>query len=171
MAPTIRIDDQVFEELKKRAEPFVDSPNDVLRRLLGLNGASPPSEALDSPTTGRHPPIVIDDPVMLIRINKSYRPGMSDVELYHATRYAWRAGRRRERARFVCAVFEGVVLGVYEVEQWRKASPPQGQTWIGERWEFDGIPAKDPVRSKYLGRRVASYFPHGAQTPIRYVNC
>ena len=37
MAPTIRIDDEVFEALQKQAEPLVDSPNDVLRRVFGLN--------------------------------------------------------------------------------------------------------------------------------------
>jgi hypothetical protein len=36
MSPTIRIDDDVFDELKKHAEPFVDTPNSVLRQLLGL---------------------------------------------------------------------------------------------------------------------------------------
>jgi len=36
--PTIRIDDEVFAVLQKRAEAFVDSPNDVLRRDYGLNG-------------------------------------------------------------------------------------------------------------------------------------
>lgn len=36
MSPTIRIDDDVFDELKKHAEPFVDTPNTVLRRILGL---------------------------------------------------------------------------------------------------------------------------------------
>lgn len=35
--PTIRIDDEVWKELKRRAEPLVDTPNDVLRRALGLN--------------------------------------------------------------------------------------------------------------------------------------
>jgi Mrr N-terminal domain len=39
MSPTIRIDDDVFEELKKHAEPFVDTPNTVLRRLLNLGQA------------------------------------------------------------------------------------------------------------------------------------
>ena len=33
----IDVDDQVYEALKKLAEPFVDSPNTVLRRLLGLD--------------------------------------------------------------------------------------------------------------------------------------
>ena len=36
MSPTIRIDDEVFDELKKHAEPFVDTPNTVLRRILEL---------------------------------------------------------------------------------------------------------------------------------------
>ena len=36
--PVIRIDDDVWRELKKRAEPLVDNPNSVLRRLFGLNG-------------------------------------------------------------------------------------------------------------------------------------
>jgi Mrr N-terminal domain len=42
MSPTIRIDDDVFDQLKKHAEPLVDTPNTVLRRLLGLSdsGAS-----------------------------------------------------------------------------------------------------------------------------------
>ena len=39
--PTVRIDDEVWEALQKRAKPFVDTPNDVLRRMLGLDhGAS-----------------------------------------------------------------------------------------------------------------------------------
>jgi hypothetical protein len=36
VAPTIRIDDEVFDALKRHAEPFVDTPNSVLRRLLEL---------------------------------------------------------------------------------------------------------------------------------------
>ena len=36
MAPSIEIDDEVFALLQSKAEPLVDSPNSVLRRLLGL---------------------------------------------------------------------------------------------------------------------------------------
>lgn len=40
MMATIRIDDEVFEMLKQLAEPFVDTPNTVIRRLLeGQGGA------------------------------------------------------------------------------------------------------------------------------------
>lgn len=34
----IEVDDQVFEAIKEAAEPFVDTPNTVLRRLLGVKG-------------------------------------------------------------------------------------------------------------------------------------
>lgn len=37
---TIEIDQEVFEFLKMQAEPFIDTPNDVLRRLL-LNNKFP----------------------------------------------------------------------------------------------------------------------------------
>lgn len=51
MSPTIRVDDEVYEELQKRAKPFVDTPNSTLRRVLGLpekaaqsgSGATAPS--------------------------------------------------------------------------------------------------------------------------------
>jgi hypothetical protein len=41
MPPSIDIDDETFELLKERAEPFVDTPASVLRRLLGLDSRVP----------------------------------------------------------------------------------------------------------------------------------
>jgi hypothetical protein len=40
MAPRILIDDDVLALLKSNAEPFVDTPNSVLRRLLGMSPAN-----------------------------------------------------------------------------------------------------------------------------------
>jgi hypothetical protein len=37
--PTIRLDDDVFNGLKSLAEPFTDTPNSVIRRLLEDRGA------------------------------------------------------------------------------------------------------------------------------------
>ena len=36
--PVIRVDDEVWKELQGRAEPLVDTPNSVLRKILGLTG-------------------------------------------------------------------------------------------------------------------------------------
>lgn len=43
MCPSIDTDDEVFEVIKRHAEPFVDTPNTVLRRLLGIDEAKAPS--------------------------------------------------------------------------------------------------------------------------------
>jgi hypothetical protein len=43
VCPSIDADDEVFEVIKNNAEPFVDTPNTVLRRLLGLDLAKGPS--------------------------------------------------------------------------------------------------------------------------------
>jgi len=41
MSPQIDIDQEVLDLLKSHAEPFADTPNSVLRRLLGLQEPSP----------------------------------------------------------------------------------------------------------------------------------
>ncbi len=37
MSPNIRVDPDVYKALQKRATPFVDTPNSVLRRMLNLD--------------------------------------------------------------------------------------------------------------------------------------
>jgi hypothetical protein len=49
MSPTIRIGDDVYEHLQQHAEPFVDTPDSVLRRLLGLADG-----AQEEPPAGDH---------------------------------------------------------------------------------------------------------------------
>jgi hypothetical protein len=42
MSPSVELDEDIYEYLKSQAEPFTDTPNTVLRRLLQLDD---PSEA------------------------------------------------------------------------------------------------------------------------------
>ncbi|ADP83655.1 hypothetical protein [Pseudofrankia inefficax] len=51
MVPQIEVDEQVFKRLQDQAVPFVDTPNDVLRRILGFSGPA----AADESTTARRP--------------------------------------------------------------------------------------------------------------------
>lgn len=60
MAPEVVVDDEVYEYLKSQAEPFVDTPNSVLRRLLGLeqstaadDGAAQGATSIDSQQSRR----------------------------------------------------------------------------------------------------------------------
>ena len=40
MSPSVELDEDIYAYLKSQAEPFVDTPNTVLRRLLELDDAS-----------------------------------------------------------------------------------------------------------------------------------
>lgn len=59
MSPHIELDQEIFDFLKTKAEPFVDTPNTVLRRLLGLDSATtrtanlvvPANPSVDAPDT------------------------------------------------------------------------------------------------------------------------
>lgn len=50
MAPTIRVDDEVYAALQAEAQAFVDTPNTVLRRKLGLA----PEAAMTTGNTPTH---------------------------------------------------------------------------------------------------------------------
>lgn len=50
MAPRILIDDDVLALLKSNAEPFVDTPNSVLRRLLGMSAVNGGQAEGDEPS-------------------------------------------------------------------------------------------------------------------------
>jgi len=49
--PTIRLDDDVFNGLKTLAEPFTDTPNSVIRRLLEERGAIPGAKVVSESVT------------------------------------------------------------------------------------------------------------------------
>lgn len=121
-------------------------------------------------------PVEVMEPSLLIRINRQYREGMSEQELYEATRGIWKVGERRNEVRLAFAVFRGVVREVYEVEAWHPAGTtsystrPVEDVQVPGRWEFTGRRASEDLRERYIGRSVASYLTPGSQNPVTYVN-
>ena len=122
-------------------------------------------------------PARINDPVLTVRINKLYRRGMSDLELYEATRVQWKLGPRRDRVKYALAVFNGLVREVYEVDRWFPAltlayatRPGLTKRDAAGRWEFEGAIASAAIRDKYRGKSVHRYLSRGNQSPAVYVN-
>ncbi|MCP8616379.1 LEM-3-like GIY-YIG domain-containing protein [Salirhabdus salicampi] len=117
--------------------------------------------------------VYICEPSILIRVNRLFRYGMSDIELYDATRGIWRIGHDREKAHFAFAVFDGIVQEVYEIQAWFKAGSTfntRGSLGDNERWEFVGHKAVQSIREKYIGKSVEHYLNKNAQNPLKYVN-
>src|SRR2546427_414715 len=53
--PTIRVDNDVWEWLKRNARPLEDTPNSVLRRVAGLDAHNATPKSLVSPSPSRSP--------------------------------------------------------------------------------------------------------------------
>ncbi|MCL4467505.1 MAG: hypothetical protein M1591_01045 [Deltaproteobacteria bacterium] len=105
-----------------------------------------------------------DHPIILININKHYKQGMKDEELYEATRKAWVIGKKRNEAKFAIAVCRGLTRETYEIEGWEENKKNK------RRWEFIGVLAPDSIREKYNYKSVKKYFEKGAANPIKYIN-
>jgi len=125
----------------------------------------------------QQPEVKIDEPAVLIRINKLYHYGISALELYEVTRGVWVMGERRNSAQYAFAVFDGLVREVYEIEHWYPGgmtvytTRPREDVDRPDRWEFTGRVAEPDIRDKYLLKSVRSYIKPNSQNPITYVNC
>ena len=105
---------------------------------------------------------IFSDPVILININKLYRPNMTLTELYEATRKHWKVSiRRASRIKIACSVYRGIIRGVFTIHRWLP-TPERRRSY------FEGEDASQEIRDKYLHKSVAKYWKQGSQSPIKY---
>lgn len=106
-------------------------------------------------------PAIFSNPVILININKLYRPNMSPTELYEATRKHWRVSIRRvSTIQIACAVYRGIIREIFTIHQWLPSQ--KGRSY------FEGEVAPRKIREKYRHKSVAKYWKQGSQSPIKY---
>lgn len=103
--------------------------------------------------------IIIEEPAIIIKINKLFQRLMSADDLYNVTRHKWKLGPKRKLAKFAIASYAGLVREVYEIDNWQP---------VGDRWEFSGKQARDEIRNKYLNQSLKKYIKDGSQNPIKY---
>ena len=108
----------------------------------------------------------ITEPGILIRINQKYRKGMSDEELFEATRGVWKInenGLEAKKAKYAFAIYKGEIKEVYKIKEWHKAGTTSYKTRQDvhdpRRREFAGGLAEDEIRNKYLSKSVKEYSP------------
>lgn len=119
--------------------------------------------------TYRAEPVTIDVPCILITVNRLFSRNTDPERLYEITRGDWVIGTRREKARFVLAVFRGLVRAAYSISSWEpRTSSDPGQK-RRNRWRFSGTEAHD--LRHLIGGDVTAYLGKASQNPIRYVNC
>lgn len=125
----------------------------------------------------------IDEPAILIRINRTYNPSMSVEALYDYTRGRWKLNPvRAKKAKYGIAIYDGIIQEVYEIDDWHKAGTTESSrkpndnsefnsadSLIG-RHEFEGKLASEEIRNKYIGKSVKHLFAKGESNPIKYAN-
>ena len=122
----------------------------------------------------------ITENVLLIRINQQYHYGMTDFELYEATRTCWVVNQEKaDKLQYAFAVYNGMIMEVYQITAWLPAFSTMNSRNIDTdimdrniargRKEFVGIIAPDEIREKYVGGIVSDLFAPGNSNPIMYV--
>jgi hypothetical protein len=116
--------------------------------------------------------------LVLININRTIEN--PELALYDAVRYSWKISRRRaEGADYVLAVAHGLIVEVFEADEWLPAReenfpdvPASHGNWEHQdgRSGFRGRKGPDDVRKLYVNKRVPKRLrKRGAAGPIRYV--
>lgn len=118
----------------------------------------------------------IRENIVIIKINKSFREGMSENELYDATRGCWkRKIASVEKADYALAVAYGIVKQVYQIDEWLPAENevretiPYNEAVDAGRIIFKGRIADEEIRKKYLDHSVAGLFKRGEVAPVKVI--
>ena len=118
----------------------------------------------------------IRENIVIIKINKSYREGMSEIELYDVTRGCWkRKIASVEKADYALAVVYGIVKEIYQIDEWLPAENevretiPYNETADVGRIIFKGRIADEEIRKKYLDYSVAGLFKKGEASPVKVI--
>lgn len=108
----------------------------------------------------------INDSVLLININRRYKQGMSQKDIYNVVRENWRVDINKvKEIKIICAVSQGIIRGVFEPKSWREVLKKEDKG----RSCFLGKIADKKIVDKYLYKSVKKYWPIGSQNPIKYV--
>ena len=118
----------------------------------------------------------IRENIVIIKINKSFREGMSKTELYDVTRGCWkRKIASVEKAEYALAVVNGIVKEVYQIDEWLLAENevretiPYNEAVDAGRIIFKGKTADEKIRKKYLDYSVAGFFKRGEASPVKVI--
>jgi len=112
--------------------------------------------------------------MLLVCVNRTYEA----EGVYDAARYSWKISlTKAEQAKYVLAVAHGVIIGVFDANEWRTATKLNFPTISDEHgnWErqsgrlgFVGRSASNDV-SQLIGKCVPAKWGFRGN-PVRYVN-
>ena len=112
---------------------------------------------------------------VIININKKYKRGFTNEDIYEATRAYWPISKNKvDSLRYVLSEYKGLIVEVFEVDEWYAVEVPYnpGSKREGEmrtRYGFKGHVAPDDIRLEYINKSVAHHKKQGAAWPLLYL--
>lgn len=109
-------------------------------------------------------------PMLAITINRS----AAEKSAYEGVRYAWKLDiKRAQKAEYVLAVINGLIVGVFKPKRWLSATPenfPGTDAPREGRTGFEGSEAPEEIGRLYVRKRLPDeYRKRGAVNPVRYI--
>ena len=107
----------------------------------------------------------LDNGCVIININKTYKRAKGSKNYYEATKEAWAISDKRiPTIKYVLSEYRGFIVEVFKVDNdgWYKIKDHNGR----QRWGFNGRPAPENIRSKYLNCSINK--KRGAANPITF---
>ena len=116
---------------------------------------------------------------VLININRTYKRGNGTNPIYQATKETWLISQwKLPQIKYVLSEYRGLIVEVFEVENWYPKQRPKNKTVDKERnikiqvevtgYGFNGVVAPDEIRNLYINKSVAHTKKKGAAQVIRY---
>lgn len=121
----------------------------------------------------------IKHPVIAFKLNATFKPNLTKLQLYDITRHSWKLGENRNKAKYAFAIYKGIVQEVYQIAGWLPQNSTMNTTKendltdvsiSSDRWEFVGNIAPKGVRDLYLHKEISEFLSKG-QNPVTYINC
>lgn len=149
-----------LEEIIKAA---VDNEVEVANQ----SGASVNSDAAKTSNHEEESVFEASGPSVIIRVSKSYKPGMTPSELYEISRGSWALNIEHARKAVLAYVaFKGKVLEVYEIREWEETDQIGGNG--KPRIKFEGKPSAE--NRHQIGMSAKHLFKKGDVSPVKYLN-
>lgn len=114
------------------------------------------------------------DDCITVNISRLYKRGFGRKDIYAAAKESWViAENRLTNIRYVLAERHGLIVEVFEVEDWYpvETTYPEGSKKAGKtrtRYGFNGRVAPDSVRDLYINKSVAHTKKRGQASPVRF---